>query len=221
MLRVVFAGIGLLFVLGQCEWEEQRKSEFYLCSFLAGGLGLFLITVRITYTQYFILLIPFLSILASVGIVAAASWLRPPGRPWLVPAVLALFVAGLPFWLSQQHGRLNWSQLEEVARVVNFITPRDGMIWADETIYFAAQRIPPSGLENSDSHKLQFSPSESESLHVVSLADLYDQVAAGRFATVATCFATDDWIDGSGIRKVYRERVTIDGCDIFRSRRDE
>src|SRR5262249_14864194 len=95
---------------------------------------------------------------------------------------------------------------------------RDGMIWADETIYFAAQRIPPSGLEYSDTHKLQLSASESESLHVVSLADLYNQVAAGRFATVATCFATDDWIDESGIRKVYQGRTTINGCDIFWSK---
>jgi hypothetical protein len=220
MLRVVFAVIGLLFVLGHREWEEQRKSEFYLCSLLAGGLGLFLITVRITYTQYFILLTPFLSILASVGIVAVASWLRPPGRQWLVPGVLALFVGGLPFWLWQQHNRLNWPQLTEVARAVNFITPHDGLIFADEMIYFAARRIPPSGLENTDTHKLQFSPRESESLHIFSLAELYDQVAAGRFATVATCSATENWIDKSGIRKVYSERATMHDCDIFWSRRD-
>src|SRR5262249_35566174 len=70
MLQVIFAGIGLLFVLGHSEWEEERKSEFYLCGLLTAGLGLFLITAPITFTQYFILLVPFLSILASVGIIA-------------------------------------------------------------------------------------------------------------------------------------------------------
>src|SRR5262249_19184035 len=147
MLQVVFAGIGLLFVFGHSEWEEERKSEFYLCGFLSTGLGLFLITARITYTQYFILLVPFLSIPGSVGIIAAASWLRSPGRPaLLVPGVLVLFIAGLPWWLYEQYNHLNWPQLAEVARVVNHVTPQDRLIWADEMIYFAAHRIPPSGL---------------------------------------------------------------------------
>jgi hypothetical protein len=218
MLQVVFAGMGLLFVLGHSEWEEERKSEFYLCGLLTASLGLFLITVRITFTQYFILLVPFLSILASVGIIAAASWLRSLGRPaLLVPGILVLFVAGLPRWLYEQHIRLNWPQLVEVARAVDHITPQDGLIWADEMIYFAAHRIPPSGLEHSDSQKLRFSTSESASLHVVPLAALYDWVAAGRFATVATCRTTDGHID-DGTRKLYRERTIVNGCDIFWSK---
>jgi 4-amino-4-deoxy-L-arabinose transferase-like glycosyltransferase len=219
MLLVIFAGMGLLFVFGQTQWEVEQKAEFFLCFWLAAGLGLFLISARITYPQYFILLVPFLSILASVGIVSAASWLRPPGRSaWLVPGVLVLFVAGLPWWLSQQRNRLTWPQLMEVARAVNYITPQDGLIWADAMIYFAAQRIPLSGLEHFDSHKLRFSPEESASLHVVPRADLYDWIAAGRFATVATCFATEDWIDESGMRKIYTKRTTINGCDIFWSK---
>src|SRR5262249_16794417 len=144
---------------------------------------------------------------------------RPPERPaFLVPGLLVLFVAGVPWWLSQQHNHLTWPKLVEVARAVDDITPRDELIWADEMIYFAALRIPPSGLEHSDSHKLQFSPSESTSLHVVPRADLYDWIAAGRFATVEGCFATDDWIDESGIRKVYKKRTTVNGCDIFWSK---
>jgi hypothetical protein len=219
MLQVVFAGMGLLFVLGRSQWEAERKSEFYLCGVLAAGLGLFLITARGTYTQYFILLVPFLSMLASVGVITAASWLRPPERrTLLVPGLVALFVAGVPWWLSQQQNHLTWPKLAEVARAVDDITPRDGLIWADEMIYFAAQRIPPSGLEHSDSHKLRFSPSDSTTLHVVPRADLYDWVAAGRFATVEGCFATDDWIDESGIRKAYKERTTVNGCDIFWSK---
>jgi hypothetical protein len=218
MLQFVFAGMGVLFVLGRSEWEEERRSEFYLCGLLAASLGLFLITARITFIQYFILLIPFLSILASVGIIAAASWLRSPGRAaLLVPGVLVLFVAGLPRWLYEQHIRLNWPQIAEVARAVDHITPQDGLIWADEMIYFAAHRIPPSGLEHPDSQKLQFSTSESASLHVVPRAALYDWVYAGRFATIATCRTTDGRIDDR-TRKVYREHTTVNGCDIFWSK---
>jgi hypothetical protein len=221
MLQIVFAGMGLLFILIHSEWEAEQKSEFYLCGLLAVGLGLFLVAVPATFNQYFVLLVPFVSILAAVGLLAAASWLRPPGRPaLLVPAVLALFVGGLPWWLSLQHNRrcCTWPKLAEVAKAVNYITPPDGLISADSYIYFAAQRTPPSGLENGDSHKLQLSPSRSASLHVVPRAKLYEWIAAGRFATVATCAATDDWIDETGVRKVYREHTTINGCDIFWSK---
>jgi hypothetical protein len=135
--------------------------------------------------------------------------------------VLVLFVAGLPRWLYQQHNRLNWPQLAEVARAVDDVTPQDGLIWADPLIYFAAHRIPPSGLEHAGwpTRLLRFSKSESASLHVVPDAALYDWVAAGRFATVATCFRTaDGTIDESGTRKVYREHTTVNGCDIFWSK---
>src|SRR5262249_20704528 len=147
------AAIGLLFVSGRSEWEAERKAEFYLCGWLAAGLGIFLITIRITFYQYFILLTPFLSILAAVGITTVASWLRSPGRPaWLVLGVLFLFVAGLPWWLWQQRVRLTWPQLLEVARVINQVVPQNELIWADAMIYFATKRAPLSGLESFDSH---------------------------------------------------------------------
>jgi hypothetical protein len=218
LLLMIFAGVGL-FVLNRSQWDAGRKAEFYLCGWLAAGLGAFLSTVKITFHQYFVLSIPFLSILASVGIVAAGSWLRAPGRPvWLVLAVLAVFVAEFPFWLWQQHKRLHWSQLEAAAKVINDITPLDGLLWAHEAIYFAAQRTPPSGLEHADSLKLRLPPSESALLHVMSRADLNDLVAAGRFATIASCWATEEWIDAVGLRKVYNKRTTVDGCDVFWSR---
>jgi hypothetical protein len=220
MLQVVFAGMGLLFVLGHSEWEEERKSEFYLCGLLAAGLGLFLISVRLTFTQYFILLVPFLSILASVGIIAAASWLRSPGRPaLLVPGVLVLFVAGLPRWLYEQHNRLNWPQLAEVARAIDNVTPQDGLIWADEMIYFAAHRIPPpSSLGHFESRTLRISTSEFASLHIVPDAAWYDWITAGRIATVVTCWPADGRIDESDMRKFFREYATVHGCDIFWSK---
>ena len=219
LLLIVFAAAGLLFVVGRSQWGTRERAEFYLCGWLAAALAIFLSTVRFTFHQYFVLLSPFLSILSSVGIMAIASCLRAPGRPaWLIPGVLLLYMAGLPWWLWQQHRQLHWSQLEEVARAVNRVTPEGGSVWADEGIYFAARRIPPSGLEHSDSHRLRLSPDYAAEMHVVSRPDLYAWVAAGRFETVASCWATDDWIDSSGLRKVYAERTTVHGCDIFWSK---
>jgi 4-amino-4-deoxy-L-arabinose transferase-like glycosyltransferase len=234
MLLLVFSGLGLLFVLGRSQWEAERKSEFYLCAWLVTGLGIFLISIPAPMYQYFVLLMPFLCILASVGIAASASWLRSPGRrEWLVPGALLLFVAVLPWWFWQQRIRVTWPQVAEVARVVNQIIPQNEPILAEGTIYFAAKRIPLSGLENDFSQYLQLSPSEAANLHVVLRGDLYNWMAAGRFAAIVTCFATDGWI--AGIQKVYSKRITIgrsfisshsvgdramsNSCDIFWSRR--
>src|SRR5262249_21758931 len=151
VLLAVFAVVGLLFVFGRSQWGDERKAEFYLCGWLTAGLGAYLTIAPITFPQYFILLVPFLSILAAVGIMAIASWLRPGGRPgWLVAGVLVFFSAGIPWWILQQRQHLIWSQLEEVAKAVNRVTPKDGLVLADEMIYFAAQRTPPPGLENFD-----------------------------------------------------------------------
>src|SRR5262249_16614344 len=214
VLLVVFAVVGLLFVFGRSQWGDERKAEFYLCGWLTAGLGAYLAIVPITLPQYFILMVPFLSILAAVGIVAIASWLRPARRPgWLVAGVLVLFSAGLPWWILQQRRHPTWPQLEDVATAVNRVTPQDGLVWADDFIYFAAQRTPPSGLGNYDSHKLRLSPGDSARLHIVPRADLYEWLALGRFATVESCWGTDDWRDAA--RRVYAERTTVHGCDIF------
>ena len=218
-LPILFAGIGLLFVVRRSQWDLERKSEFYLCGWLAAGLSIFLATLPIVDPQYFILMVPFLSILAPVGIMAIASWLHPMASlSWLVPAVLMLFGAGLPWWLWQQYHRLHWPQLEVVAKVVNDVTPEGGLVWADGFIYFAAGRVPPSGLENYDSLDLQLAPDDTAKLHIMRRADLYNWVAEGGFATVASCWATDDWIAASGLRKIYVEHAKSNRCDIFWSK---
>jgi hypothetical protein len=229
LLLITFAWMGLLFLLGRSQWKAERKAEFYLCGYLAAGLGIFLATARFTFAHYFVLLIPFLTILASVGLMATASWLGQ-GRPaWLVPWVLALYLAAFPHWFWNQYRLvhrphavdwswsygIHWSHVKEVAKKVNVVTPAGRWILAPESVYFAARRIPPSGLEHPDSHKLRLSPSAAARLHVVSRADLNDWIATGRFATSVLCDLSDDT---SWIRKFYAEHAKIAGCDIFWSK---
>jgi hypothetical protein len=218
-LLVAFATVGMLFVSRRSPWKDERKAEFYLAGWLAVGLGVFLATVRITFPQYFILLIPFLCILTSVGLLSVGSWLRSSGRPaWFAAGVLALYCAGLPWWLWQQKQRPNWARLEQVANVVNQVTPKDGLVLADEDIYFAARRDPPSGLEFSASQLLQLPPAYAAKLNITSRAEVYDLLAKGRIATVATCSATEAWMDSTGIRKIFSERARLNGCDVFWSK---
>ena len=223
LLVIMFAGIGLLFVLGRSQWHPKQKAEFYLCGWLAAGVAVFLAKHTITYEQYFVLLVPLLSILASVGIMATASGLRQPGGPiWLIIWVLALYLVGFPHWLSHRYHNRHWSHIEEIAKLVNDVTPADRLIWTHETIYFAARRIPPAGLEHYDALKLRLSPGDSAQLHVASHADVMDRAAAGRFATIAL-WATIGYtsLESSGIRQVYGKHTQMFGCDVFWSSTSE
>ena len=216
LLVALLGATGLLFVLGRSEWDARRKAEFSLCGWLVAGLGLHLATPQPTYPQYFVLLIPFASILASVGVHAIGSRLSAPKAVrWLAFALLGVLAVQAGRFVNEQRSQLRWPYLEQVATELNQVTPRDGLVWADEMIYVASRRLPPPGLEHFDAQRLQLSPALAASLHVVPRSQVLDWLASGRFATVASCWATDKWVESSGILKIYTKRKTVHGCDIF------
>jgi hypothetical protein len=51
-----------------------------------------------------------------------------------------------------------WGIVEELAREVNRVTPRDGLVHASEVVLFAARRLPPSGMENNFGTVLRLPP---------------------------------------------------------------
>jgi len=51
------------------------------------------------------------------------------------------------------------------------VTPRDGLVFADEPIYFLTKRTPPAGLELHYTHKVHLPPAEAALLHILSEAD--------------------------------------------------
>src|SRR2546422_308262 len=81
LLLVLLAAVGLLFLAGRRSWDERRRQEFYLCAWLVVGLSFYMACPRPTYPQYFILVIPFLAILASVGLYSIGSCVWNSGRP--------------------------------------------------------------------------------------------------------------------------------------------
>jgi len=127
---------------------------------------------RPTFAFYFVLLTPFISILAAVGFYELATrFNRSQITGWLTLALIVLYAEGLA-------GRAYKSRLEifygdyptmaEVARETDQLTPRDGWIYAFEWVYFEMKRVPPPGLENG------FNP--------FSRAD--EWLAEGRFDTI-------------------------------------
>ena len=108
-----------------------------------------------------------------------------------------------------------WTHLEEVARKVQEVTPPSAKLYADEQIYFLLHRIPLSGMEYVDSHKLVDLPAAvAEAMHVIPTTTLDKEVAAGNFATIEIC-NNQDRVDALALPGRYAQNAEIEGCKIF------
>jgi hypothetical protein len=205
---------GLVFIARGSRWPAAMKADFYLCAWLAAALAVEAGSAHPTFAQYFLLAIPFLAILAAVGLFAIDSRMFEPVRPlWAVAPVVLLLVLGLGKSLYDQRDSGDWSAYEHLAKKIDEITPRNAVLFADEPIYFLTRRAPPPGLEMAYSHKIDLGPAENALLHIVPISELRRQLQAGRFATAYSCFDTD--IRRYGLAEVYRQRLGMEGCSIF------
>jgi len=214
LLIGVLALSGLVYIARGSRWPAAMKAEFYLCAWLAAALAVEAGGAHPTFAQYFLLAIPFLAILAGVGLIAIASRLVEPARPlWAVAPVVLLSVLGLGKSLYDQRDSGDWSAYERLAKKIDEITPRNALVFADEPIYFLTRRAPPPGLEMAYSHRIDLGPAENALLHIVPIAELRRQLQAGVFATAYSCFDTDT--RRYGLADVYRQRLDMEGCSIF------
>src|SRR5205814_156774 len=78
----LLAAAGLLFIVFKSKWDRPRRAEFYLCGWLALALCAQISGAHPNFPQYFILLVPFLSILAAVGLYSIGSQMFHPDRPF-------------------------------------------------------------------------------------------------------------------------------------------
>ncbi len=228
LILILLATLGLLFLAGHDDWEPPERAELALCGWLAGGLGAYLSCTYPVFRQYFILVVPFLGILAAVGVYALGTrvW-KSSGRPaWLVLSVAVLFTLGLarPAVHTGQYLTLlsqRWQHVDDLARAVNEVTPAGEEVFSDdEFVYFASRRIPPTGLENPFSRDLQLPPALAASLHVVPQARLDGDLAAGRFATVVVEY-DDPRVETFELPRRYLGRTRIGQIEIFWGRHNQ
>jgi len=141
-------------------------------------LSIFLALPRPTFAFYFVLLTPFLSILAATGLQAIGTLRGVSKRPgWILVAVLVVYSIGLGWQVYKMRREIFYSDhdaIKAVATDVTQNTPPDGWVFAFEQVYFEARLLPPPGMENG------FNPYSSR-----------DQwLAENRFDTV--CMMTND-----------------------------
>jgi hypothetical protein len=217
----LLAVAGFLYIARGSHWERERRAEFYLSGWMAAGLMAYLCYVRPTFSQYFCLTVPFLGIPASVGLYAVGSRLRSPDRPWAPFSVLAFLLCfGLAKNIYDDRTSHAWRDYEEVARKVDQVTPRHGLLLADEFAYFMTRRTPPSGLEYDDSHKLRLSAKDSAALHIFPRPELVRRVKAGTYDTVESCDDDDDEeLDELGLPDVYAQTAVVQGCKVYWERK--
>ncbi len=208
---------GLWFIARRSDWDRKLRAEFYLCGWLTVALSIHLSTAHPTFARYFLFTTPFLAILASVGLYDICSRLYPSGRPWLPVIFLAiLFSLGVAKAIYDGRDNMHWSDFEQVAHKVQEVTPPGQPIMADEFVYFLLKRVPPSGMELEDSHKLNnLQPGLAAALHVVPRADLEKQVKRGKFSTVETCDDDDERMEAFKLTEVYSKWQDVSGCVVY------
>jgi hypothetical protein len=209
-----FALFGLYYVAKRSRWPQELKAEFYLCAWLAAALAAEIGRAHPTFERYFLMIVPFLAILAAPGLYGIASRLLDSDKPlWPVLLFSALMLLGLGKNLYERGFVNHWAIFQQQAKKVDEVTPPNGLVLADEPIYFFTRRIPPPGLELAYTHILNLPPAQAALLHILNKDELKRQVQAGKYATVYNC--DDDEIADYGFKNLYRQHVDIDDCTIF------
>lgn len=215
LLMALLAIGAVAFIRKRSGWTRQERVPFYLAAWLSLVLGVYIAAAHPTFGRYFVFVIPFVSMLASIGFYAAASRLFSPDRfGWPLAILVALIALTLGKALFADRDATNWYDYEKIAAKVNEVTPQGGQILADELVYFILKRTPPPGFEFSYSHKLNL-PRDQEALyHVVSEKEIGKMIRAGAFYTVQSC--KDDFMNEMHLDQLfpYQKDVTED-CTVF------
>jgi hypothetical protein len=214
----LLAVFGLLYVIRRSSWPRAVKAQFYLAAWLAVALAAEVARAHPTFPQYFLLIVPFVAILAVAGLCALAERLIAGGRPAVPVSIVALLIAfGLVKAIYNRRDEPKWQEYERLAIKVNQVTPTNAMLFAHEPIYFLTRRVPPPGHELYYSHKVNLPAPERARLHILTEAEVKQQVQSGTFATAVSC--DDDEINHYGLETVYTRRVDVADCAVFWDRK--
>jgi hypothetical protein len=210
----LFGIAGAVFLFKRARWDRGRRAEFALAFWLAVALTAYIATAHPTFERYFVFVVPFLSILAVVGLYELSSRLTAADRPlWPALASMILIALALGRAIFDDRESVTWYDYQNIAKKVAEVTPSHGRIYADELVYFLLHLTPPPGMEFSYAHKLDLPPAEEKLYHIVSEKELAAQVKTGYFDTVQSC--NDDLIDKLGLEQLFSKKAEIVDCTIY------
>jgi hypothetical protein len=214
LLLVLFAAA--LIRLGRAnhsEWGSIRR-EFLLAAGLGVALVLFISTAHPTFERYFCVAVPYIAIMAALGLYAVGIRLATPRHAWLTCGlVIALCYCMFFRELLDEKDDDHWEDYNEVAQQVAQVTPIGAPLYADELIYFLLQRDPPDGLAFSYAEKIELPTSQERLFHIISEKEIKAQMKAGAVATFETC--RDAIMDGIEPAPYFRRHADPNDCDVF------
>lgn len=210
LLLIVLAGTGTVAV-GRAAQTETRR-DVCLCAALVLVLGVFASLAHPpARPPYFVVLTPFVAILASIGAFAIAQRINPPRGQLVASTVVALLAFGAArsiyrerLWSSE------WKRIEAFAEEVNRVSAPGGSFYSSYPfVYFAARRLPPEGLENNWATRMTLSLDSFAQLEVMPEARLIERVRSGSFdATLLR--RGDSRYESATMDRLYQESKLLD-----------
>jgi 4-amino-4-deoxy-L-arabinose transferase-like glycosyltransferase len=196
-------------------WDRGQRAPFLLCLWVMLAVGLQNGFAHPTFPQYFIPMMPAITILGAVGAYSLAARLDMLERPAkLILALSLIFFLGAIRGLFDDREDFTWRKVERSVQKVVEVTPPNATLLGAEQIYFLAHRPVPEGMEFGFSHKLDFGPERNALLHIMPRKELERRISARAYATDAVCDDSDevDRVDGLGI---YAQKADMGECTIF------
>lgn len=214
LLATLLAIIGIWLLLLRRTVEPAHRAGVGPAAGVAAALALFACTPHPTFPVYFVVVTPFLCMLAGHGLssLARAGWTpRLPARPLVIIAALLAVGVMKPAY-NVVHRVFNsvsyWTSVELIADAVDRVAPRNAAVCVPEAVYFVAHRLPPAGLENWYAPVVSLSSSRASSLRIVPQSQIDEWIRSGRFAAVWMA-ADDPRIDSLPLSRVYDKRITV------------
>ena len=213
VLLGLLAIVGVIYIARRSTWSRERRSEFYLCGWLALGIAAELASAQPTWTRYSCLLAPFVAILAVPGLYAIGSRVLQPDQPFWPVLIIAAIMAGALARNLWDHDMYTWPEYEDIARKLAQVTPLDKQIFAEEELYFLTKRRPLFGLEFQYSQTLPLPRKTLAALHVTPQSEIKKHLADGTFWSAATC--DDDMVSDYGLDKLFQNEVKVHDCPVY------
>lgn len=215
LLLGLLAIAGIVYIARRSSWPRARRTEFYLCGWLALGIAVELAVAHPTFGRYFCLVVPFAAVLAVPGLYAIGARVFRPERPFWPVLILSLITVGAMVRgvCEDAADSYDWKDYEAIAAKLREVTPPGKPAFTEEQIYFLMKRRPPSGMEFGYSHKLKLPARELTELHITSEDMQKRELAAGAFASAATC--DDGMVADYALDQIFRQKADTHDCSVY------
>jgi len=185
-LLVLLPLLGLGYLAGRKPFDATRRSEFYLCAWLAGSLCAWVSVPNPTFSWYYMPAVPFAGVLAVLGLFAIhAHVLRGQRLVMLLLVTCVVFSYDTARWLSiffRDPSQHEWREVEAIAQEIR--SAGCGSLYAsDMRVYFASRCPPQPGMESYAASWLSsLSQTKADSLHIVRQDTINRKIQAGDFS---------------------------------------